>query len=138
MDPARAQDVHASLQRCLENKLNGKEFTDAFYETFLASDPQIPVKFAGTDMLRQQELLRTSLVKLIMFASGSAAARLSLDELAVMHDHQHSNIEPEMYDIWLRSLLSTIRRYDLEFSPALEAAWIELLNEGIAVMRKAY
>lgn len=138
MDPARAQGVHASLQRCLENRLNGKEFTDAFYESFLASDPGIPAKFAGTDMLRQQELLRTSLVKLIMFAGGSDAAKHTLDELALRHDHRHSNIEPKMYDIWLRSLIATIRRYDLEFDPALEEAWIELLNEGIAVMKKAY
>ncbi len=138
MDAARAEIVEQSLMRCLKHDAARKEFMDAFYDEFLASDPRIRAKFVKTHMHRQKEMLRAGLVRLIMFASGSASGRATVDDLAKLHSRNYFNIEPDMYDQWLRSLLTCVRQYDRQFDSALEKLWIELFTEGIAVMKKAY
>lgn len=138
MDTAKLQAVQQSFGRCLLNKVNGAAFLDAFYDEFRASDPRIKAMFAKTDLRKQKELLREGLVKLMMFASGSGAARSSIEQLAARHDRQHLNVDPGMYHFWVSSLLSCVKKYDQKFDDALHKAWLEVLDAGLSVMKKAF
>lgn len=138
MDATKVQAVQHSFGRCLLNKPNGKSFFDAFYEDFLASDSRIKVLFVKTDLAKQKKLLREGLVKLIMYAGGSEAAKSSVAELALSHGSRNLNIDPALYRIWLKCLLGCVKKYDPKLDAAATTAWTEALELGIKVMREAY
>jgi hemoglobin-like flavoprotein len=75
---------------------------------------------------------------LIMFGSGTGLAKSSIDQLAVKHDHNHLNIDPGMYRIWMKSLLTCIQKYDPKYDADLGKTWADLLNLGIDVMKQAF
>lgn len=138
MDPAQVQLVQQSFGRCLLNTTLGPSFLDAFYEEFLASDPRVKLLFARTDMGKQKELLRQGLVMLIMYGKGSGLAQSAVKQLAVKHDREHLNIKPELYRVWVRSLLSCVQKYDQKFDDSLDKLWNEILDHGIRAMKDAY
>jgi hemoglobin-like flavoprotein len=138
VDPEKVPPVQQSLGRCLLNKKPGKDFLDAFYDTFLASDPRIKPLFAKTDMKKQKDLLRQGLITLIMYANGSGLAKSSVEQLAVKHDRQHVNIDPALYPLWVKSLMDCIKRYNPKYDPELHKLWTAVLDRGISVMKKAY
>jgi hemoglobin-like flavoprotein len=138
MEHDNAQLVQQSLGRCLLNKSLGKDFLDAFYDEFLASDPRIKPMFAKTDMAKQKNLLKHGLTMIIMFSSGIGMARTSIQQLALQHDRNHLNVEPGMYNLWLNSLLRCVEKYDRKYNDALGAAWSEILEPGVSAMKQAY
>ena len=138
MDPEKVQLVRQSLGRCLLNKAFANSFLDAFYDAFLASDPRIKPLFSKTDMEKQKDLLRHGLVMLIMYGDGSAMAKSLIEQLATKHDHDHLNIDPRMYRLWTDSLLACVKKYDPKYEDSLSRTWTEVLEPGIAVMKKAY
>ena len=138
MDAAKVQLVQQSFGRCLTNQQDGKLFFDAFYDEFIASDPRIKPLFAKTDMAKQKSLLREGMVRLMMFAGGSETAKTSIARLAVKHDRTNLNIDPALYQFWLKSLLACAEKYDPKIDPATLAAWSEVLETGIKEMKAAY
>ena len=138
MDPLKVQLVQQSFGRCLLNKTLSNSFLDAFYEEFLASDPRIKPMFSNTDMEKQKDLLKQGLVMLLMYGKGSAMAKSAIEQLALKHDHNHLNIEPWMYRLWVQSLLACVNKYDPNYDDALNAMWNEALDLGIGVMKQAY
>ncbi len=138
MDPEIVPVVQQSFGRCLLNKTQPRSFLDAFYEEFLASDPRIKPMFSKTDMERQKSLLRQGLVMLIMFGSGSPMAKTAVDQLALKHDHNHLNVDPGLYRLWKKSLLSCVKAYDPKYDDKINDKWSEILDLGINVMKEAY
>jgi hemoglobin-like flavoprotein len=138
MEAAEMQRVQQSFGRCLHNASKGKSFLDAFYDEFLASDPRIKPHFANTDMQKQKDLLRHGLAMLIMLGTGSPLAQRTVEQLAVKHDRSHLNIAPDLYRFWVKSLLACVRSYDDSYDDAIGDVWSKVLDEGVAVMTKAY
>lgn len=138
MDPDKVQLVQKSLGRCLLNRAHGLSFLDAFYEEFLASSPRIKSVFSTTDMDKQKHLLKHGLTMLIMYAGGSGLAKSAVEQLAVRHDHNHLNIDPAMYRLWLKSLSACVKKYDKDYDDALGSLWAEVLAPGISTMEQAY
>ena len=128
MSPIVLAVFEASLKRCEART----DFFDVFYEKFLRSSPEVAEKFAGTDFSRQKELLRTSLHHLLLVARDPKQGPVPyLEEIAVRHGAGHLAIGAHLYDLWLDSLLETVRVCDPECSPNVEAAWEEVMMVGI-------
>jgi hypothetical protein len=108
-----------SLRRC--NADPG--FIDRFYELFLMSSPKVREKFAGTDFVRQKQMLQASLHLLLVAArdDGKRPTPL-LDEVAARHGASEMAIGAELYDLWLDSLLKTVK--------ACDAGWSEEDGDG--------
>ena len=138
MEPEKIQAVQQSLGRCLLNKARGKDFLDAFYDEFLAADPRIKPMFAKTDMAKQKSLLRQGLTMLVMYSGGVGLAQNTVRQLAVKHDHEHLNIPPSMYPLWVDSLLRCVKLHDPKYTDELGGWWREAVQIGIEVMKKAY
>jgi len=127
-----AQNVMLSYGRCCASPV----FFDDFYRRFLASSPRVREKFVHTDMATQKRLLRHGIMNLVLVARSLPATKLR--QLGESHCRARLDIGPELYELWVDCLLTTLAQHDPDFSPALRQEWREVLEAGIAVMRSHY
>lgn len=123
--------VRRSLNRCIDEV----GFFGDFYLRFLQSSPEVAAKFKGVDMDQQALMLRASLDLMIPVDANDSSRGATLVVLARLHGRQGADIPAHLYDLWLESLLETIRDYDPEYDEGLKACWIEVLQAGIAFMK---
>ena len=48
--------------------------------------------------------------------------------------HREAGVSPQMFDLWMESLLKTVEGYDPEFDPSVLHAWETVLRPGVAYM----
>ena len=124
-------EFEESLRRCN----NVPDFLDRFYDRFLESSPKVREKFEGTDFVRQKRALRASFHLLLTVASDEKRSpERYLREVAATHDRNNRNITAELYDLWLDTLLETVRECDPNFNAAVEKAWERVMMIGIHYM----
>ena len=126
--------VKQSLQRCLKNST----FLDRFYELFLASSPEVKEKLKNTSLQRQTIMLKGSLHIMLLYAAGNLSDGGSLKQLAEVHDHNHRDIKPALYTLWLDSMVGAVKDSDPDFSAELETAWRHTMQPGIDYMASFY
>lgn len=124
--------VFQSYGRCCRND----DFFVDFYDSFMASSDAIRSRFSDTDMAAQRHLLRNGIMQLILVARGMPDRKLRA--LGESHSRANLNIQPEWYELWLESLLKTVRQHDPEYTPDLREAWREVLKPGIQLISGAY
>ena len=127
MNPANR--VMQSYGRCCASP----SFFDTFYQHFLASSPTIRDKFGNTDLTAQKHLLRAGILNLVLYARGMPDTKLSA--LGKSHSREGFDIRPELYDLWVDTLLLAVRQHDLQAADEDLAAWREVLGKGIAVIK---
>jgi hemoglobin-like flavoprotein len=131
MDHAILEQFEDSLRRCNADP----DFLDRFYERFLRSSPKVRAKFVGTDFVRQKRMLQASLQLLLVAAQDDGERPTPyLDEVAARHGAGQMGIGAELYDLWLDSLLATVREVDPSWSPEVEQAWESVMTVGIAYL----
>lgn len=69
---------------------------------------------------------------------GDPEALVELKDRARSHDRYHLNIKPELYQLWLSSILATSKEFDQEWNREIEAAWNRILGYIIKYMVKRY
>ncbi|MDH5632462.1 MAG: globin [Gammaproteobacteria bacterium] len=127
--------VHNSFGRCLL----GDRFFDRFYEIFLASNDEVPKRFAKTDFKKQKELLRHGLGTVLNYATGSnAMANHAVARLKTSHGKENLNIPPALYASWIDSLVKTVSECDPEFTEQLREDWQEVVMPAIKEMVSGY
>lgn len=122
---------HDSLDRC--NRI--PEFIDLFYERFLGSSPEIQARFEGVDLDRQKRMIKTSLYVSMLVADLNEAATSMLRRVA--DRHVELEISDHEYDLWMSSLLDTVKECDRSYSSEVEEAWKLVMSRGIEVMKEA-
>ena len=125
-----ARICRESLRRCNSDPT----FMDVFYRNFLASSEEVSEKFANTDFKRQNEMLRKSLHMIILSCGGHDEGDSYLLEIAKRHGRNDLKIKPEMYDLWLTSLMDTVQEIDPDYSSEVDLAWRETMQHGIQYM----
>jgi len=105
----------------------------------MASSPKVREKFAHTNFVRQKRALNASLHLILLVAQDpdKDAARY-LGEVAERHSSRQLAIGAEFYDLWLDSLLATVREFDPQFGPAVEQAWEDAMAIGIRFLCSRY
>jgi hemoglobin-like flavoprotein len=134
VDKVTLQTFDESLRRC--NAAPG--FLDGFYEKFLSSSPKVREKFADTDFVRQKRALRASLHMMVLAAEDDEKTELYLKDLAARHGRGQLNVGAELYDLWLDSLLATVKECDPQFDPQVEKAWEDVMMVGIDYLLTNY
>ena len=127
-----ANRVMQSYGRCCASQ----SFFDTFYQHFLGSSPAIREKFTKTDMSAQKHLLRAGILNLVLYARGMSDTKLRA--LGQSHSREGFDIRPELYDLWLDSLLLAVKQHDPEVDVEDLAAWREVLGKGINVIKSYY
>lgn len=131
------QIFDGSFERVSTESINGNSFFADFYNRFLASDIRIKQRFEHTDMEAQKSMLRKSFYSLFSFYI-SADTDYLLKKIAYTHSRTQLDIPPDLYDIWLESLIESVRLYDPEFNDDVELAWRLVLTPGIVFMKFYY
>jgi len=128
---ARRSEVrlfHESLQRVDENE----EFMDFFYQDFFENATGAKQFFSFIDMARQKRKLKAALHMLVMLVDDSPGAELYMEHLARVH--RRYRIPPEMFEVWLDSLVYAVSRTDPLFDTDVETTWRRVLRKGIDIM----
>jgi hemoglobin-like flavoprotein len=102
-------------------------FADLFYANFIAK-PGVSEAFAAVQMDRQAEVLEHALK--IIFTSGldSDAGRETFSRIA----RKHSRIDLSgLYEVFVDTIVDTVRQQDPECTPEVEQAWTKMLGEFI-------
>jgi hemoglobin-like flavoprotein len=123
-----------SLDRCESNDL----FIKTFYERFMSSSDEVRKKFRFTSFETQNLMLIKSLRLSAGATNGEPEALAELKVRAEIHDHHHLDIKPELYDLWLDSLVMTAQEFDSEWNSSVESAWRMILGYVIHRMIAKY
>lgn len=123
-----------SLERCTESE----EFVPAFYRRFMSTSEEVRRKFQTTDFEQQNKMLVRSLRLVAAATAGDHEGMRELRQRAETHDREHLDIRPELYDLWLASVIATAREYDRLWSDAVESAWRRTLQYAIDYMVRRY
>lgn len=116
---------------------NGKRFFDYFYKIFSKSHPDVAKAFQNTNMDEQKVRLRKSLLYSINFITNSDNFN-SMQQIAISHNRHHYNIKPELYDIWMDCMITTVKEFDPLFNDDIELAWRLAFAPGITYMKFMY
>ena len=130
----RDKDVMESYYRCEDS--NG--FFDTFYDVFFSMSPEIPKRFANTDMAKQKQVVMASLLMCLRLRSGEPQARRAVEEIGESHSRQGHNIPPELYGLWLDALCEAVKRHDRLYSPLLAMKWRNAMQDAIALIKSKY
>lgn len=128
------QTFDASLRRVLEARRGPHDFFDAFYERFRAADERVAEAFRNTDMAHQKSMLRKSFFYLVTFyATGEISEYMQ--SVARAHSRLGHDIDPDLYELWLETLVSVLRDFDSAVNDDVELAWRLVLSPGITYMQ---
>ena len=135
MDAETLRKFEESLKRCSADP----DFLDIFYGNFLGSSPKVREKFSGTDFDRQKDALRASFDTMLLAARDEEnGPERYLLPLAERHGSRQLGIGAEYYDLWLDSLLKTVRACDPAWSEDVEKAWENVMGVGISYLCSRY
>ena len=126
--------VLASYHRC---ERSGGLF-DTFYDLFFAKSPEIPRRFAHTDMERQKQVVMASLLWVLRVYKGDPVAHAEVSKLAESHSRSGHDVRPELYSLWLDALCESVAKHDPQYTPALESQWRHVMQTGIDLMKSKY
>ncbi len=127
--------VRPSFARCSEA---GDEFFDDFYATLSDRAPGIGAMFADVDMQQQNQLIRRGVEHLIEYAVGSEESAAALRRVGESHGEQGLNVAPELYPLWLDTLMEAVRQHDPEASDHVESAWRVVARGGLDLIISKY
>ena len=135
MDKKTLQTFEDSLARCNAQP----DFLELFYKAFLASSPKVREKFKNTDFTRQKRALRASLHMMLLAAGDEEKGpERYLKDLANLHSRRELDVGAELYDLWIDSLLATVRQCDPQFDPHVEDAWEAVMMIGVSYLLSHY
>ena len=120
-----------SYERCQRNQ----QFFLIFYRRFWAKDERFKDIFKGVDMERQIRMLKLS-ISMIMLASTSDQAREGIRRYGKAHGPDGIGVKPADFEIWLDSLIDTVRICDPKFNDEIALAWRDCFKAGIAIMKE--
>jgi hemoglobin-like flavoprotein len=124
-----------SFQRALANDGYNSDFIQSFYDVFVKRSEKIADMFKHTNMSAQKTMLHDSLLYMLEYYKNRKPNEL-MRHIKKRHGKMDLNVPAEYYDMWLDSLMTTLRRYDPEFDTHVEQAWRSVLKPGIDYMRQ--
>lgn len=132
------KEIIATFNESLERCQADSHFLSLFYRKFVISNAEIRDKFSNTNMEHQKVMLHASLKMIMLAIQGDDGASTYLDRVAKRHSKSELDIRPELYDIWLETLIETVSETDPEFNNDIENAWRKVMLYGIEYLISKY
>ena len=61
-----------------------------------------------------------------------------LARVAERHSRRDLNVDPALYRPFIDALIDTVKEFDREYTPAVEAAWRATVAPGVAYMKSKH
>ena len=116
---------------------SGEIFFSKFYKNFTDSSPDVSEKFQNTDMQKQKVLIQESFDHMLKFHLSHQATDY-LHRIAHLHNEDNIDISPQLYDLWLASLIATVKELDPKYDRDVGLAWEIVMSAGITYMKDSY
>ncbi len=111
---------------------NETQFYEQFYKNFVLSSPLILHAFENTNMAKQNQMLKVAIPNLV----GFFVSRVATDYIISMaHMHKDFNIKYELYDLFIDSLLLTLKNLYPAYNNKCAVAWRITMAPGIEFMK---
>jgi hemoglobin-like flavoprotein len=108
-------------------------FADLFYANFIAK-PGVSDAFTAVQMDRQADVLEHALNTIFTSGLDSEAGREMFGRIA----RKHARIDlSKLYDVFVETIVDTVRQQDSECTPQVEQAWRQMLGEFIERLKAA-
>ena len=127
----------SSFDRVMAVNDHTESFFEDFYQNFITSSGEVARKFRNVDMERQKRVLKESL-RHILSLFISTGENNYIKEIARVHNRDNLDIWPVLYDLWLESLIETVKKYDEKFDEDIELSWRMVMSVGITYMKFKY
>ena len=125
-------DVHAQIFRqSLERCSRARAFFDRFHERFQVSSAPVRFRLQAREYERQHDSLKTSFYYILLISGLKLTPAKKLGEIGKTNAPRRTNIDREMYRLWLGGLLETVKECDPQFDGTVERAWREVIEFGI-------
>ncbi len=131
MDERTLELFNRSFEACVGQA----EFLKRFYEIFIESSPEVRAKFKDTDFVKQNRVLKKSLLRLTMAAAGTASAGEEIASLGRQHGREGLRIGADLYDLWLDCLLRAVSEFDPKWSPEVGDSWRKMFGRYISILK---
>ena len=115
----------------------GKIFFSKFYKRFTATSPDVSEKFKNTDMQKQKVMMQESFDHMLKFHLSHQATDY-LQRIAHLHNENNIDISPQLYDLWLESLIATVKELDPKYDRDVGLAWEIVMSAGTTYMKDSY
>jgi hemoglobin-like flavoprotein len=126
-----------SYHRVLSPMKNSSDFFEDFYKHFITSSPIVAKKFRNTNIAEQQKMLKASFFHMFNFFLQKQESDY-MERIASKHGKKELDIKPELYDLWLKCVIDTVKKHDREFNDDIELAWRMIMSTGITYMKFKY
>ena len=126
------------FQESLERCLGGKGFVLRFYERLRESSPEAAEKFASTSWPIQKRKLTASLYMAMLLADDSPEGRAHFDRIAQLHGKEALDIRPDLYGVWIDTILESVAEFDPNYDDEIERVWRTLLQPAADYMKARY
>ena len=104
-----------------------------FYGLLLDSSDEARIIFQGTDLSALARMLRISVGYLLVFyTSGETTPHIT--HIAERHGKHGKDVSPDLYDVWLGSLIGAVAMHDPQFNLEVSEAWKSVFGKGIKFM----
>ena len=134
VDKATTALAKASYERCCQ----ASDFLQTFYRNFLAACPEAAPRFAHTNFEQQTKLLRHAIGLLLIFPGQPQKEPTLLARVAERHSTRDLDVDPALYRPFIDALVDTVKQFDRECTPAVEAAWRATVAPGVAYMKSKH
>ena len=134
VDKATTALAKASYERCCQ----ASDFLQTFYRNFLAACPEAAPRFAHTNFEQQTKLLRHAIGLLLIFPGQPQKEPTLLARVAERHSTRDLDVDPALYGPFIDALVDTVKQFDRECTPAVEAAWRATVAPGVAYMKSKH
>ncbi len=111
---------------------NEAKFYGQFYKNFILSSPLILVAFENTNMARQNTMLKVAISNMVGFFVTKVATEYII---SMAHMHKGLNIKHELYDLFMESLLLTLKQLYPHYNNECAVAWRITMAPGIEFMK---
>ena len=126
-----------SLRRSRGNVVNGVPFRDAFLDNLLRSSPEVARKMVHGDLEALRATLMLSIDHLARYYLSDEPSAV-LQGAARRQSRDERDIEPRLYEFFLKALLQTVQQYDAKYSEEIGKAWEVVLRPGLEYMKSRY
>lgn len=127
-----------AIRQSFGRAISKPAFLVRFYETLTTASPEAARKLADTDLKEQYSLLEHSLAMALLYSENNIIAKQAIEKIRKSHNRENLAISPELYAVWLDSLIDALHHIDPEFTPELELQWRAILKISIDHIKSGY